>query len=126
MDLPEGWRTWSESTDRVVLAYRPDVFDGTEFPPPCLPTLYVTRGGRDRRPGVARDPPPDAPWVVTLYLEPEVSRERDRYDDREAALEGAVALASAFAAGEIDYRGLYQVPRDAYLRRLDDLTGRSD
>ncbi|MFB6191921.1 MAG: DUF5820 family protein [Haloarculaceae archaeon] len=126
MDLPEGWRTWSESDDRVVLAYRPDVFDGAGFPPPCLPTLYVTRGRRDRRPGVAPDPPADAPWVVTLYLEPEVNREADRYEERGAALDGARDLAAAFAAGEVDYRSLYQVPRDDYLRKLDELTGRAD
>jgi len=126
MDHPDGWQTWSESADRIVLAYRPDVFDGAGYPPPCLPTLYVARGRRDRRPGVARDPPADAPWVVTLSLEPEVSREPDRYDDREAALAAARDLAAAFAAGEVDYRALYQVPRDAYLRTLDELTGRTD
>lgn len=44
MELPEGWRVWSESDDRLILAYRPDVFDGAGFAAPCLPTLYVTRG----------------------------------------------------------------------------------
>jgi hypothetical protein len=122
--LPEGWIRWSEAERKLVWAYRPDVFDGGEFPPPCLPTLYVTKGRRSRRPGDER-PPPDAAWYVTLFLEPEVSRDADEYPDREAAVAGATDLARRFAAGEIDYRGLYQVPREDYFARLDDLTGRS-
>ena len=33
-----------------------------------------------------------------------------------------MALAERFAAGEVDYRGLYQVPREAYLDELDALS----
>jgi len=122
-DLAAGWEVWSESQRRVVLAYRPDVFDSTAFPAPCLPTIYVTKGRRGRRPG-RTDPAPDDPWYVTLYLEPEVSRERESFDSRIAALDGARDLARAFAVGDVDYRALYQVPREAYLDRLDGLTGR--
>lgn len=122
-DLPAGWAVWSEADD-TVLAYRPDVFDGEAFPAPCMPTIYVTQGGRDRRPGRSRDPAPGTPWHVTLYLEPEVGRDPDRYDDREAAVAGALDLAERFADGEIDYRALYQVPRPDYLDRLDEVTGR--
>lgn len=123
-DLPDGWVRWSEAEEKLVWAYRPDVFDGGEYPPPCLPTLYVTRGQRSRRPGGGRDPPPDAAWYVTLFLEPEVSRDAEEFSDRPAAVDGARALARRFTAGDIDYRALYQVPREAYFERLNELTGR--
>ena len=122
--LGEGWRVWNAENDRVILAYRPDVFDGGEFPAPCLPTLYVTRGRRNRRPEGNRNLPPDAPWMVTLYLEPEVDRDPESYDALAEAVEAAKALTRRFAAGEVDYRALYQVPREAYLEKLDELTGR--
>ncbi|PSQ33507.1 hypothetical protein BRD05_08585 [Halobacteriales archaeon QS_9_70_65] len=122
--LGDGWRVWNAEDDRVVLAYRPDVFDGGEFPAPCLPTLYVTRGRRTRRPEGTRNLPPDAPWMVTLYLEPEVSREPDAHDGFAAARSAAETLTRRFAAGDVDYRSLYQVPRERYLEALDELTGR--
>ncbi|WP_049925279.1 DUF5820 family protein [Halopiger goleimassiliensis] len=127
--LPEAWTVWADGDDgRLVLAYRPDVFDGAAFPAPCLPTLYLTHGRRTRRPG--RNPTDTTAaedWFVTLYLEPEVTLEDGRrFDTREEALEYAVDLARRFDAGEIDYRGLYQVPREAYFDRLDELTGRAD
>ncbi|WP_049941150.1 DUF5820 family protein [Halorhabdus utahensis] len=122
-ELPTGWEVWSEEATRLVLVYRPDIFDTETFPAPCLPTLYVTKGTRDRRPG-RPDPDVDDPWHVTLYLEPEVEGENDAFDDRDEALSGALELARAFDAGELDYRSWYQVPRAAYLDRLDELTGR--
>ena len=120
--LAEDWTVWTESTEKVVLAYRPDVFDGDRFPAPCLPTLYLTRGRRTRRPGAGRS---GDDWFVTLYLEPEVDAGTERYGDRESAVAGAVDLANRFAAGDVDYRALYQVPRDDYLAELDERTGRS-
>jgi hypothetical protein len=120
METPDGWRVWSEEPDRLVLVYRPDVFDGGAFPAPCMPTVYATRGRRGRRPGEVTDT--DA-WFVTLYLEPDVSRE-GRHPDREAALAAATDLMERFARGEVDYRALYEVPREAYLDELDALTGR--
>lgn len=124
--LGEGWQVWNAEEGRVVLAYRPDVFDGAEFPAPCLPTMYVTRGRRNRRPEGNRNLPPDAPWMVTLYLEPEVDRDPDAYDSFEAACSGAEALTRRFADGDVDYRSLYQVPRDRYLDELDEMTGRGE
>jgi len=53
-----------------------------------------------------------------------VSREPSALDDREEATAAARELAARFSAGEVDYRGLYQVPRPDYLDRLDELTGR--
>jgi len=124
--LPESWVVWSDGDDgRTVLAYRPDVFDSQAFPAPCMPTIYVTRGSTERRrppgeetPTVARD------WYVTLFLEPEVNLPERSFETRGAAVEDAVALASDFDAGEVDYRAAYQVPREEYLDRLDELTGR--
>jgi hypothetical protein len=124
--LGDGWRVWNAEDDRVILAYRPDVFDGAEFPAPCLPTLYVTRGRRNRRPEGNRNLPPDAPWMVTLFLEPEVNHPPDAYGSLSAALAAAEELTRRFAAGEVEYRDLYQVPRDRYLAELDALTGREE
>lgn len=122
-DLPEDWTVWNDAEGKVVLAYRPDVFDGGDYPAPCLPTIYVTQGRRNRRPGTARGRPGED-WYVTLYLEPEVERDPERFDSEAAAREGAADLATRFAAGEIAYRELYQVPRPDYFDRLDELTGR--
>lgn len=121
--LPDGWQIWSDETTKVVLAYRPDVFDSTAFPAPCLPTIYMTKGKRTRRPG-QNDPAPDDPWYVTLYLEPEVDSGTDKHESRTAAEDAAVDIATRFDTGKIDYRSLYQVPRPDYFDRLDELTGR--
>lgn len=120
--LPEDWTVWNESEEKLILAYRPDVFDSERFPAPCLPTIYLTHGKRTRRPGADRT---GEDWYVTFYLEPEVERGPDSYQTRAAATEGAVRLATQFAGGDLDYRSLYQVPRDAYLDKLDKLTGRT-
>ncbi len=123
--LPSGWTVWNEADERCILVYRPDVFDTQEFPAPCLPTMYLTHGRRSRRPGSELDPSAGDPWYVTLFLEPEVERDAEQFETREEAVSGAVALAERFAGGEIDYRGLYQVPRKEYFEKLDELTGRA-
>lgn len=124
-DAPDGWTVWSDEPDgRRVLAFRPDVFDSQAYPAPCLPTIYVSNGSPKRRPRAQRDGA--ASWHVTLFLEPEVEGPSETYDDRAAALAGANDLAARFAAGEIDVRSLYQVPREAYLDRLVALTGRAE
>lgn len=123
--FPEGWTRWSDEPDRTVIVYRPDVFDSQAFPAACIPTLYLSNGPqRDRRPEQRRPDFRSSTWHATLYLEPDVVLAEERYDDREDALEGGAALARRFAAGELDYRAAYQVPREAYLDRLDELTGR--
>lgn len=124
-DPPGGWTVWSAGDDgRVVLAYRPDVFDADRFPAACLPTLYLTRGRRNaRRPGPERETATD--WFVTLFLEPEVALAEERFERRDDAVARARALAADFSAGELDYRGAYQVPRETYLEELDALTGSS-
>lgn len=124
MELAAGWRVWNEEAGgQLVLAFRPDVFDSSRFPAACLPTITVARGSSpDQLP--ERRARSDS-WFRALYLEPTVRvREVDAtYDDREAAVEGARALAAAFAADQVDYRGAYQVPREAYLDALDGLLG---
>lgn len=123
--LPAGWEIWTQESTKVVLTYRPDVFDSDAFPAACLPTIHLTKGTRSRRPG-RNTPDPEDPWYVRLYLEPEVSGDRTKYDDSGTARDEALALAEAFGAGAVDYRGLYQVPRPEYLDRLDELTGGED
>lgn len=120
---PEGWVVWSDEPARVVLAYRPDVFDGQAVPAACLPTVDVRKGLRDRRPGRQRV---GEKWHVTLYLEPEVEVETTSHPDRESAVSAAIEQCSAFARGEIDYREQYQVPRPEYFETLDDVVGTGD
>ena len=120
--LPDGWRVWNrEPSGRVILAYRPDVFDGDDLPAECLPTIYLTNGARNARPGSGQYATDE--WHVVLFLEPEVEAAAETYDDRSAAVDAAVDVAERFAAGEVDYRGAYQVPREGYFERLDELVG---
>ncbi|MFB6299061.1 MAG: DUF5820 family protein [Halobacteriales archaeon] len=122
--LPEGWVVWSEEPDaRIILAFRPDVFDSSTFPPACLPTITVAPGSSpNQRPGHHRHA---ESWYVALYLEPDVRvRSVDvTVEDRNTAIDRAVSIADRFVAGDIDYRAAYQQPRDAYLEKLDGLTG---
>lgn len=122
---PPGWECWSDEPDRQVFVYRPDIFDSQAFPAPCLPTLYVSNGPhRNPRPEQRHAASEPREWYLTLYLEPDVVLAEERYDDREHAREGADDLARRFSAGELGYREAYQVPREEYLDRLDDLLGR--
>jgi hypothetical protein len=123
---PAGWTIWNAEPDgRVILAFRPDVFDTQAYPPECLPTIYVSQGRRnDRRPG--QDPLEAATgdWFVRLYFEPDVQHpDALRHSDRDAAVDGAYELAADFAAGDVDPRAVYQVPREDYFDAIDDLTG---
>lgn len=122
--LPAGWEVWNREQRAVILTFRPDIFDSEAYPAPCLPTIHIRKGTPSRRPG-RNTPDPDASWYVTLYLEPEVSGARERYESKDDARVAAIELAAEFAAGEVDYRSLYQVPREAYFEKLDDLTGRA-
>ncbi|MFC6824821.1 DUF5820 family protein [Halopelagius fulvigenes] len=122
-DAPAGWTLWNdEPGGRRILVYRPDVFREGEFPAECLPTIFVSNGSRARRPGAAQLA--GTTWNVTLYLEPQVEAAPETYDSRDEAVAAAEELARRFDAGEVDYRSLYQVPREEYFERLDELTGR--
>ena len=124
-ELAEGWQVWNEEPgSRLTLAYRPDVFDSSAFPAACLPTIAVA-------PGSSPDQLPErrarsSSWYRAFYLEPAVRLRAgdatyERWDD---AVEGAHDVAERFAAGDLDYRGAYQEPREAYLEKLDALVGR--
>jgi len=126
-DLPDGWTVWNdEPGGRAIFAYRPDVFDSDQFPAACLPTLYVTAGAPNRPAAEAELGTTDV-WRVEFFLEPDVTLVPARtHESREAALDDARDLADQFARGELDYREAYQVPRETYLDRLDELTGREE
>lgn len=127
-DLPGGWEVWTdEDGGRAVLVYEPTEFDSQAFPAPCLPTIYLTWGPANRRrPLGDRQSRSNTQWHVTLFLEPDVNAPVRTYESRPSAIEGALNLAMEFHRGEIDYRSLYQVPRESYLAKLDELTGSRD
>lgn len=123
--LPAGWQVWNEESEgRVILAYRPDVFNSQDFPAACLPTLYVTNGSPRRRPGAGAVETDR--WHIKLFFEPEIEAETEQYESREEALAGAVGCAQRFVDGDIAYRELYQVPRPDYFDELDRLLGIDD
>ena len=120
--LPDGWRVWNEEpSGRAILVYRPDVFGGDDLPSACLPTIYLTNGSRRRRPGAGQYATDE--WHAVLYLEPEIEAVAETYETREQGAEAAVAIATRFVDGAVDYRGAYQVPREAYFERLDEYVG---
>ncbi|MFB6270972.1 MAG: DUF5820 family protein [Halobacterium sp.] len=122
-ELADGWQVWNDDEGTTILVYRPDVFDGQDFPAECIPTIRVTQRPPSQRKRRAGSDP--SGWFVSLRLEPEV-RVKDAdgsFDTREAAEDGARDLAERFAAGDVDYRGAYQIPREHYLDELDELTG---
>lgn len=119
--LADGWEVWNEEPNgRSILVFRPDVFSGEEFPAECLPTIYLTNGSRNERPGAGQYRTDE--WHVVLFAEPEIELLAETYDDREAAIDATIDVADRFARGEIAYRDAYQVPREAYFAELDRLT----
>ncbi len=120
--VPDGWRVWNkEPSGRVILTFRPDQFDGDDLPAACLPTIYLTNGSRRSRPGAGQYATDQ--WHVVLYLEPEIEAVAETYETRSAAVDGTLDVAARFAAGDVDYRAAYQVPREEYFSRLDELVG---
>lgn len=118
--LPDGWVIWNDEPEgRAILAYRPDVFNTEDFPAPCMPTIFISNGSRSKRPGASQIA--TETWHYTLFLEPDIEARADEYDSREAAIDGATAAAAAFVGGDVDYRGAYQVPREDYFDKLDEL-----
>jgi hypothetical protein len=121
---PSGWTVWNdEPRGRRILVFRPEVFnENNDLPAPCLPTILVSNRSRAARPGASRIRTDT--WHAVLTLEPEVEAVAEEFDSRAAAVEGANDLASRFAAGEVDYRAAYQVPREDYFERLDEVVSR--
>jgi hypothetical protein len=120
---PSGWTLWNdEPQGRRILVFRPDVFnEQNDLPAACLPTIMISNGSRARRPGASQVP--TTTWHVVLTLEPEIEAVAESYDSREAALAGANDLARRFADGDVDYRAAYQIPRETYFERLDEVVG---
>lgn len=98
------------------------MFNESAFPAECMPTVFVWNGSRANRPGATQIR--TKTWHAVLYLEPEIEVVVEEFDSREAAVDGATDIAGRFADGEIDYRSAYQVPREDYFEKLDELTGR--
>ena len=123
-DPPPGWTVWNdEPRGRRILVFRPDVFnESNDLPAPCLPTILISNRSEAPRPGASRVR--TGTWRVVLTLEPEVEAVTEEFDGRAAAVSGANDLATRFVDGEIDYRAAYQVPRPAYLERLDEVLDR--
>lgn len=123
-DPPAGWTVWNdEPRGRRILVFRPDVFnEHNDLPAPCLPTILVSNRSRAPRPGASRVR--TGTWRAVLTLEPEVEAIVEEFADRAAAVAGADDIARRFAEGAVDYRAAYQVPREAYLDRLDEVVGR--
>lgn len=122
---PAGWTVWNdEPGGRRILAYRPDVFNEGNFHAAYLPTVFVWNGSRANRPGASQIR--TETWHAVLRLEPDVEGPVEEFDTREAAVDGGNVLARRFADGEVEYRDLYQVPPEAYLDKLDELTGRAE
>lgn len=123
-DPPSGWTVWNdEPRGRRILVFHPEIFnESNDLPAPCLPTILVSNRSRSARPGASRVR--TGTWHAVLTLEPEVEAVTEEFDSREAAVAGADDLARRFSDGEIDYRAAYQVPREAYFERLDEVVGR--
>ena len=123
-DPPSGWTVWNdEPRGRRILVFRPEVFnESNDLPAPCLPTILISNRSRAARPGASRVR--TGTWHAVLTLEPEVEAVVEEFDTRAAAVEGANGIARRFAAGEVDYREVYQVPREAYFERLDEVLRR--
>ncbi|WP_144903572.1 DUF5820 family protein [Halobellus captivus] len=118
---PGGWSLWNdEPRGRRILVFRPDVFnESNDLPAACIPTILVSNRSRANRPGASQIPTDT--WHVALTLEPDVEVVVESYESRATAVAGANDLAARFADGEIDYRSAYQLPREAYLDRLDEV-----
>jgi hypothetical protein len=124
-DPPSGWTVWNdEPRGRRILVFHPEIFnESNDLPAPCLPTILVSNRSRTARPGASRVR--TGTWHAVLTLEPEVKAVTEEFDSREAAVAGANDLARRFSGGEIDYRAAYQVPREAYFERLDEIVGQA-
>lgn len=118
-ELPDGWVVWSED-DGLVVCYRPDIFNGDDYPRPCLPLVTVTEADRGTAGG--RDG-----WRVTFHVEADVPARRLRnfvagYDE---AVDYVVEIARGFNEGVHDPAEFYAEGdvRDEYVARLREETG---
>jgi hypothetical protein len=113
-ELPDGWVVWSED-DGLVVCYKPEVFDGDEYPRPCLPLMTATKADRGTVGGREG-------WRVTFHVEADVPAHSLRktvagYDE---AVDYVVKTAAKFNAGEYDPAEFYAEgdAREDYVARL--------
>ncbi|MDZ7688560.1 MAG: DUF5820 family protein [Halobacteriales archaeon] len=116
--LPEGWVVWSED-DGLVVCYKPDVFDGDDYPCPCLPLITVTKADRGTVGGREG-------WHVTFHVEADVPAHSLRktvagYDE---AVDYVVKTATKFNEGVYDPAEFYAEGdvREEYVARLREET----
>lgn len=119
--VPDGWEPWHDEPAGVtVFVYRPDVFDGTDLPAACMPTLAIrparSRGPRGR-PVRGRDA---TAWTVQLLLEPELVMKRETVADRSVAVERGRNWMARFAAGAVPIDG-YELSAPEYGETLVSL-----
>lgn len=121
--LADGWEIWNnEPQGRIILAFRPDIFNTTDFPPACLPTITIA-------PGPSPNAPPDyrqasTAWHVALYLEPRVrvTNKDTTVSTRPEAIDCGTTLSHEFTDGQIDFAAAYMDPRPDYITKLNQLT----
>jgi hypothetical protein len=121
--LADGWEIWNkEPQGRIILAYRPDVFNTTDYPAACLPTITIAPGTSPNAPRDHRQA--SSAWHVALYLEPRVrvTTKDATVPTRPAAIEHALSLSHEFSDGNIDFDAAYIDPRPAYITKLNELT----
>lgn len=123
-ELPRGWTTWHGGVDDIlVLTFRPDIFDGSAYPAPCLPTLAVKPERSRGRRGRPRSSRSGGTWCAELTIEPNVTLGRRTAPDRATAIDRGIELAEQFVCGSIDLREAYPEPREAYLEKVEELVG---
>lgn len=117
-ELPEGWVVWSED-DGLVVCYKPDVFDGDQYPRACLPLITVTKADRGTVGGREG-------WRVTFHVEADVPAYSLRkvvtgYDE---AIEYVIEIAMKFNEGVYDPADFYAEGdvREDYVARLREET----
>lgn len=121
--LADGWEIWNnEPHGRIILVFRPDIFNTTDYPPACLPTITIGPGTRPNAPPDHRQA--SNAWHVVLYLEPRVriTTKDTSVPTRPEAIDYALSLSHEFTNGNIDFDDAYIEPRPEYLTKLNQLT----
>lgn len=108
-DIPEGWIIWSEE-DGVVICYKPDIFNGTNFPAVCIPTISMVESDREG-------------WRVSFYIEADVEARRlgKEFRNYKEAVDYIMELAEEFNRGNFNLRDFYAKGdvREKYVSKLE-------
>jgi len=100
--------------------YRPDVFGGDDLPSECVPTIYLTNGARNARPGSGQYATEE--WHVVLFLEPEIEAIAETYESPEAGAAAAVDV-GAVRRRRRGLPGRLSGAAGGYFERLDEYVG---